>query len=441
MNRPLLTILAGFAISVGPVLAQVTSVQPPATAPATAPATVPAGGPVARPPIPPIVGGPGLAVGGDMLANMKRNVEASKTRIEALPEGGSCKLEDLLRLTISDGQLICEPGSFTPAQPGQCRVKVEGSDATWVVTNNGFGAAGRNLGPVAIAGKGGVFNLQRYDWNAADRDGFWMINVNSFNGVSLGAQKLTSSVNFSQHDGNIMLNVFEFGKINRNNGLRAESLVQLQADHPEEVRNLLVPLLRNLTGKNLLHTPPADLYAVFTEIPADPAVTGKVVALLPRLDADDFTVRDSASKDLARLGIPGILAAMRMETDKLSAEQKARLDGFIADEGRVSIKDPLSARKNLNFLLDALNDADVAIVAAAKHALEELVGHPVKLEGQPGTDQYNASLDSLHIQFKKEMDAKNPPHVEPEATPNPTARPLPPLHVMPLPVPLPPAQQ
>ena len=43
----------------------------------------------------------------------------------------------------------------------------------------------------------------------------------------------------------------------------------------------------------------AYVYTVFEEIPADPAVSRKLAALLPRLDAELFADRDAASKELA----------------------------------------------------------------------------------------------------------------------------------------------
>jgi len=396
----ILSIIAVLATIITPALAQNHSLATsPVTQPATQPVTQPATAPAHVRIKPPIVNARGDA----MIANQRRQIEQQKAAFQGLPVAGNCKLDELLQLTLVEGQLQCQQGSYNAPAGQQTRVKVEGSDAIWLVTNNTNMMRGMVVGPAA-----GVANafitLQRYDWAAADREGFWQIAMNSFNGVSLNAQALGFNVNFSQNNNMVFLNVNDFrdGQ-NTNCNYQAATISQLQADHPEEVRKYLSPMLRCVTGKDFFHAGAADLYLAFTEVPADPEATRQVRNLLPDLDAEDFAIRDKASRELAKLGAGGVLAALRLDWDQFSVEQRARLDSFLATEGRRTIHDPKAARKNLDFLIDAMNDSDKAVATAAKHAIEDLAGHPIQIDGQPGTEKYNESLDTLWHQLKKEL--------------------------------------
>lgn len=301
--------------------------------------------------------------------------DMTKARVSAYVLHGRYPLEQFFRLGVVDGALAAEVAPEFLEKGTQVRVEVEGSNATWVVRR----------GP-AVAGDGPYAIVSRYDFDAPP-DAIWQttITVKSKYLAISGAIGDTADgvqVRLLQSNGTLNLTCTNVQRGARNTFFlaTASSLRQLQGEHPEEVRRYLTPILRNLSGRLLLRPGATDVYRAFDAIRPDPQAARKLDDLLLKLEADAYAVREQASKDLAALGPAGVLAALRRDNADLSGEAKNRLDRFIAEQSSMSADDVAAARRDRSFLLDCMDDDDAAVRAAAKAALDHVIGKPVEFD-------------------------------------------------------------
>jgi hypothetical protein len=310
-----------------------------------------------------------------IVVNAKAQRDAQQRNVQNMPDGGTFKLEDLIHFSLVDGRLQSEwVGKLPPAQ-GQRRIKIEGSDATWLV--NYF-----NNGPTVF------YTLSRFDFDGP-ADGLWMIQF-SFQQASHvtnifaqgGETSEIARLFYIQTPDTVTLNIstMENNRLHPMLNTRSDDLFHLRADHPAEVSRHLLPLLRNLTGQPILRPGAGDVYRTFTTIPADPAVTRRIDVLLPGLSSIDPVERDRATESLRELGAPGVLAALRYDRDLLLPEQGNRLSDFVNVQSPVTVGNPSDFDRDENFLLDCLDDDDRAVRAAAKAALEKLLGRSVAFD-------------------------------------------------------------
>jgi hypothetical protein len=238
--------------------------------------------------------------------------ETMKTTTANYKVHGRYTLNQLVSFDVREGLLNLGLNADLPNQVEPLRLDIEGSDATWV-------ARRRTLAGAAAAANSYV-TLTRYDFDAAD-DKPWLITMTiRSNYVSVSAQSGETPkifrVRLTQTNGTLSFNLSttEGGRTQNLLTAQAPTLKQLQAEHPEEVRKYLAPLLRTMTGRSILRPGPADVYRVFDTIPADPAIARKLDDLLVRLDADSYAVRDKASAELHALGAASTPAAATTAT-------------------------------------------------------------------------------------------------------------------------------
>ena len=327
--------------------------------------------------------------------NIKAQRDAQRQNIKNTPDGGTFKLEDLVRFSLSEGRLKSEWVGKIPA--GQARrIKIEGSDATWLV--NRF-----NAGPNAY------FNLTRFDFDGPE-DGFWMCQLSCQEGVNVtsiyaqgGETSEVSRIFFTQQPNAITINLqgMENNRPRQILTATAQNLFQLRNDHPDEVCRHLIPVLRKITGQPLLRPGAGDVYRVFTAIPADSAVTRKIEAILPALTSIDPIERDKAMQSLRDLGPAAALAALRLDPDLLLPEQVNRLSALVAFHSRVLVDDPAQALKDPNFLIDCFEDDDLAVRVAAKDAFESLMNRKIDFDPSAPLAQRTAVADALRIRLSQ----------------------------------------
>jgi hypothetical protein len=304
--------------------------------------------------------------------------DSVKQSLENLPVEGRYSLNQLLHIGVTDGLLSGELLPELGNQTAPYHIEVENSPAFWTVRKRVLGAGSQYV------------IVSRYDFDAGP-DEFWStvltlrtgyFAVNAIRGDSATGMR----VRLTQSNGTLS---FTCTTIDRGSqrmfvNASATTLKQLQAEHPQEVRRYLMPMLRNLTGRNLLRPGATDVYRVFNQIRPSPLVAGQLDDLLVRLESDVYAVRDKASKDLASLGAAAVLAALRRDTGDLSAEARNRLDLLISNHSNLPIDDVRAALKDGSFLLDCLDDEDINVRSAAKDALERLIGRAVEFD--PATD-------------------------------------------------------
>ena len=300
-------------------------------------------------------------------------------------------LGHLFRLDVRDGTLSAELLAEFTSQYEAYRVEVEGSDALWTVRKR------------VIGGNNTVFvQISRYDFDAP-ADQYWCTSMTLRSGMitllaSTGDSNAGMRVRLTQANG---MMGFSCGKVE--DGLQtsvllasAPTLDQLKAEYPREVRKYLTPILRDLTGgRTPLQPAPADVYRAFDSIRPDPKVARQVEELLARLDSEVYAVRDAASKELAGLGAPAVLAILRRDMDDLSAEARNRIDRFLASRANLSPEEAVAARKDRAFLIDCLEDEHLAVRQAAKAALEKLIGAKIDFDATLSGEARADAVDAL----------------------------------------------
>ena len=335
--------------------------------------------------------------GNRSLDAQRRRFISQQQNFEALPIVSGRKLNELLQFSLADGLLQTEViPSDLPA--GQSRFSIDGSTATWV-------AQIQNAGPTA----GTYVNLSRYDFDQTEEGQIWSVTLHrSDSYLSINMQGLGAGVTFHQSNGVVMLIVMQF--VNGRNRpvlrLDAPSLLQLQADHPEEVRQYMLPMLNRWGGGDVLRVGAADVYTVFAELPPSSVVMEKLKRQLPRLDSDAFPERDAASTELMNLGRQGIQAALRLDREGLSFEQCNRIDALTDRERHRLVEDPAVLRRDVAFLLYCLEDIDPAVRVAAKAALEKAAGHGLAYDVSADASERAVAVEKLRALLKKENGAK-----------------------------------
>lgn len=362
-----------------------------------------------------------------------------KQSMARLPLAGKFKHSDVVRLTRTNPNLSVEIADAAK-QPGQNRrIEIEGSTATWVL--NCYGVAGRATQTVT---------LTRYDFDEAERGGFWSttlnLNANQVNIYSQGGSDDTMEhVQLMITAANVRLIVNEW-PVNPQGGIgvrqhksqnyTAASLFELRTQRPTEYRQKLGPMLRRMLGQDPLAVRAADCYRAFPEIAPDPKVALKVNALLDRFELPMASDRDKASAELAALGVPGVLAALRLDANALTPEQRARIEAFINQHDDKRVVAAAEAAKDLEFLVDALEYDDARVRQAAWTVLKPALNTQVAFDPAAPADKRQGATESLRIEVGKRLAPATQPVEEKPAdqaddAPKAQIRPLP-ARILPL---------
>jgi hypothetical protein len=331
-----------------------------------------------------------------------------------MPVGVTFNMDQMLQVSLQpDGLLKVDPAGISAPLNLQ-RVKIQGlaeplaAKAEWTC----FAMNKPNMGAVGPAGQLQhiYIRLTRYDFDQDAEDQIWSIEcIFEADVIVINETGVGVNARFMQNDHLVDLLVTPQGGhgVQRSREFSATSVLDLQAQHPEEVRKYLAPALMRLAGKDLLGLGATDVYDAFTNIPANPSVVQTVMSLLPRLDADSSDQRDAASAELARLGAPGILAVLRLDRTTLTQEQKSRCDAFLNSERRRTFDNPDEALHDSEFLLEALNDDNPAVRVAAKNALAAVVGHPIDFDPAQANDARIKAIQTLRAQVHHDLAAQN----------------------------------
>jgi hypothetical protein len=148
-----------------------------------------------------------------------------------------------------------------------------------------------------------------------------------------------------------------------------EGLLDLLAKRPQIVRQFLGPLLRDLTGNDLLRPRPGDVYRAFDGIEPTQAEVAQLAAMLPRLNSPEPIERELAGERLQALGPGAVLAALRIDRTQLPPEVAARLQLFVRRNSLTDELDAASALADVYFLRECLKDPDPRVRDAAREQL------------------------------------------------------------------------
>jgi len=163
--------------------------------------------------------------------------------------------------------------------------------------------------------------------------------------------------------------------------LTAPSFVELRKRYPREARQYLDPMLRDLQQASVLLAPDAKIAnQVFgNESKPDAILTERINAATAKFDADDFKVRQSASKALDELGEPAALALRKADRTGWSIDRSNGVDAFLAKFDSKPPAETNQLKSDPAFLLDCLYSDDPSTRAGALVELGNIVGKPVSL--------------------------------------------------------------
>ncbi|HZL34231.1 MAG TPA: hypothetical protein VFC78_02910 [Tepidisphaeraceae bacterium] len=310
--------------------------------------------------------------------------------------------EQLIRLSLKDRrmeiQLAVVPSAvaINSTPHNEERVAIVGSRSSWTVRQTKLLAARRGGAPVRYT------MLNRYDFDAKDDEIADAVLMDDGTSFSIEGDSLYSKSAFQQNQRGVRAIFREESPRKPREVIftaQAGSLAELRAQHPTEFRAYVMPLLAKFSDESLLLPGAADVYTAFSDIPASANAVDALRQLLPDLDADDPTQRDSASVRLAQLGAPGVLAALRLDESGLSDEQKVRVRVFVAAYRHERSMQPAGALEAPGFLIDCLEYPDPAVRAAAKARLQQQIGRPIAFDPSQVGEIAAKATDALRIQL------------------------------------------
>jgi hypothetical protein len=109
----------------------------------------------------------------------------------------------------------------------------------------------------------------------------------------------------------------------------------------------------------------------------DPQLTERVKAILAKLDADDFRVRENALEELKKLGQPAASVLSKMDRSKLSLQQSSGVESFLSESAPLAPSESAHLADDRDFLLDVLYNDDPALVKLAIERLSKAAGRSI----------------------------------------------------------------
>lgn len=336
-----------------------------------------------------------------------------------VPDAGAANLEDIVELAM-DGELLKMDLAGGGTGQSSQRFTVKGADALITVSRSVSSAIA--LGNGMIRPPSTSISLNRVDLNVQDDQTIWQASASqSSTYLSISGQSVLGRITFSQNNASrvggvvraqpVRVTVYEWQAGPRLKSIftaSADTVEKLRVQNPVEFRKYVVPLFRKFSDMRWIIPGASDAYGVFSEIAADPQAIARVQALLPELNSDAYAVRESAGRQLLDLGPAGVLAALRMDADSLSDEQKGQLGRLIAAHRRRAISSPDEARKDPAFLTDCLEHDDPAVRTAAKASLEKILGKPLDFDPKLEGESLMTAADQVRRQVQELLPATRP---------------------------------
>jgi hypothetical protein len=168
----------------------------------------------------------------------------------------------------------------------------------------------------------------------------------------------------------------------------APSFAALRLRNPREVEQFLRPLFTAMAQEAVFAPDPLVAFQVFAgRWGPDPDSRSRVEALVPVLGTGSFRDRERATTQLRQMGRPAVLALLRLDRSRLSAEQCLRADSVLRPFMSLPASEVERLRHDRGFLLDCLYGDDAAVRAAGWDRLKELA------PGETSVTRYDPSDD------------------------------------------------
>jgi hypothetical protein len=174
--------------------------------------------------------------------------------------------------------------------------------------------------------------------------------------------------------------------------VRAASFEELLRNNPAVCAKHLVPLFREFNQDLPIFRVDAHLaWQLFPEaFSADAATTSKVLALVDRLDAEDFRERELATTELDVIGGAAVVALNDVDRTPLSPEQRTRIDAILARFKQLDGEQLAKLLNDSEFLFRCFVYGDTeAIRAAAVQVMGQKFGADKVAALRPGSNLAN----------------------------------------------------
>jgi len=183
--------------------------------------------------------------------------------------------------------------------------------------------------------------------------------------------------------------------------ISAGTLDALRREHPAEFEEYLRPMFREFHQEAAVFAVEDRIaWQVLADAARPPAdLPGKVMAVVERLDANDFAQRDQAQKDLESMGEPAALYLRTVDRGKFTPEQSARIATFLREHFPLTDEQTKTMGSDVKFLLDCLASDDRALRAAALDRLDRVLGKTIEYKlDQPPAERTQA-IERLRRQW------------------------------------------
>jgi hypothetical protein len=310
--------------------------------------------------------------------------------MENVPLLSETHTRGVLRLAVEDKMLLLRTPLFSTSGDGYARVKIDGLNSFALVRVQGGADTtdGEVVSPINYQ-----FTLNDYSQpsrittlSVTSEQTYLTISKsvqlpNGYRNVQLIER--IGAPGYGQSNA-VQLLVSQSGEEGQSSvsiSVEANDFFELARTNPKEVEAWLRPLLRDLGQEEALAPDPLVAWQVFADkwMP-DELATRRVQAVLPRLDSDDFRIREAASRELLNLGRAGAAVMVHLDRATLTAEQNARVDRALCAYAQIPPKEAVRLRKDPRFLLDCLYCDELPLRSAAYDQLSSLLKHKVAVD-------------------------------------------------------------
>lgn len=209
--------------------------------------------------------------------------------------------------------------------------------------------------------------------------------------------------------------------------LSAANVAELRRKYPAETMRYLEPIFREFGQSGVLfQVSPQAAWQVLGGTYSPPAdVEKQVDAILIKLDADDAKQREAAAKELEQLGQPAALVLMKRDRAKMTEEQQARVEAFLAPYKPLSDDEAERMRNDVEFLLTALSVEEPEVAARALDRLTEVAKQPIAFDLKSAGAARADAIVKLRAQLLPSTTQPATTQLSPHPGPLPATRPAP----------------
>lgn len=314
----------------------------------------------------------------------------------ALPDVGEKKLDELIHLSVVDGEIQILAKSSPTREPSRATLAGISGRACIDIRGQSDKPDDVSVLQVQVYDSSRPGELQRHTSLFASPYNLQLSQI-------IETPVLDTLIQFVQNrdeeEVSVLLSVQSdsqlSGDVTQSLVFRASSFVQLMEKYPRETHRYLGPIVRDLKLERAIFAPEPAIarkaLGITDEI--DHKLAERIETILPKLEASDFRTRELAMRDLKTIGKPAAGILSQMSRKEWSPARVAAVDSFLAEMEVPTAEESGQLSTSPDFLIRCLYIPDPAISTAAMKMLETQAGKPLKVN--PNQD-INAVIDRLY---------------------------------------------